>query len=180
MLRKVLYLLLVSVIFAGAFALTFAQEESKSPTKKEVVAFVKKAVLYAKKHGKEAALKEFMNKDGEFFDGELYIYAYGNSSTSKKGTVISHGAKPHIVGKMIWNLKDPGGVLLIQELDKQANSKSGSGWVEYMWAHPQKKKNWPKLGYVEIVKENNPEEDWWLGSGMYKTEENKAFWEIWK
>jgi signal transduction histidine kinase len=128
-----------------------------APTKSEVVAFVKSAVLYAKKNGKDKALKEFMDKKGQFIKGELYIYAY-----DFKGTVISHGGQPDLAGKNLIGMKDRNGVMVIQELIKLATK--GSGWLEYSWPNPvHNNAVETKLGYVEKV-----DDTWWLGSGMYE------------
>jgi cytochrome c len=127
------------------------------PTKAEVVAFVKNAVVYAKKNGKDKALKKFMDKKGGFVKGELYIYAY-----DFKGTVISHGGQPDLVGKNLIGMKDKNGVMVIQELIKLA--AKGSGWLEYSWPNPvHNNAVETKLGYVEKV-----DDTWWLGSGMYE------------
>ncbi len=148
---------LVSFITALTLVSPFASAGTAS--KADVQAFVVKAVQYAKDNGKEAALAAFMDKEmGTFFDGELYIFAYDSS-----GTVISHGAKPALAQKAVnlMKLKDPSGTFIIKELNTLA--KAGGGWLEYQWENPQAKKVEAKLGYVLPVDNN-----WWLGSGMYK------------
>lgn len=47
--------------------------ESISP--QDLQDFVEDAAAYAEENGKEAALEEFNNKEGEFVDGQLYIFA---------------------------------------------------------------------------------------------------------
>jgi signal transduction histidine kinase len=126
------------------------------PTKEDVKAFVEKAVEYAKKNGKDAALKAFTAAGGEFHQGQLYIYAY-----DFKGTVIAHGGDATLVGKNLIDMKDPNGVEVIKELVKLA--QSGSGWLYYTWPNPQHNNaQEPKLGYVEKV-----DDTWFLGSGTY-------------
>ena len=61
-------------------------------TKQDVQNLVLKAYDYVKANGKEKALKEFMNPNGPFVKGELYIYAYDFN-----GTVLSHGGDPTLV-----------------------------------------------------------------------------------
>ena len=106
----------------------------------------------------EQALKEFMNPQGEFFRGELYIFAYDFD-----GNVISHGAKPALVGKNLLRLKDAKGLSVIEELRNIAGG--GQGWLRYYWDNPVEKKVMPKMGYVVKV-----DDSWWLGSGMYEEE----------
>ena len=144
--------------FQAAVAAEKADVKAQAvPSKAEVVTFVKSAVIYAKKNGKDMALKEFMDKKGQFIKGELYIYAY-----DFKGTVISHGGQPALVGKNLIGMKDKNGVMVIQELIKLASK--GSGWLEYSWPNPvHNNAVEKKLGYVEKV-----DDTWWLGSGMYE------------
>jgi cytochrome c len=160
--KRFAILLLVPIFLLAGFQGLNAADKPQTPktikpTKEEVVTLVKKAVEYAKKNGKEKALKEFMNKNGEFIKGELYIYAYDFNCT-----VLSHGGQPELVGTNRKNIKDANGLLVIPELAKLA--KKGSGWLKYLWANPvDNNKVEPKLGYVEKV-----DDTWWLGSGMYE------------
>jgi len=150
--KKLALLLLIPM--ALSFASSVKAEEKTS--KEDLVAFVKMAADYARQNGKEKALAEFMNKDGIFFKGELYIFAYDFS-----GTVISHGAKPSLVGKNLMLLRDANGLAVIEELVKVA--KTGDGFLKYYWDNPQVGKVMPKLGYVIKI-----DDDWWLGSGIYE------------
>ena len=125
------------------------------PTKEEVVSFVEEGLAFAKKHGKDAFLKEIMNDTGIFKRGELYFYAY-----DFEGTVISHGATPSLVGKNLLNFKDKTGFKLIVALRDTA--ATGGGWVEYYWDNPISKKMEKKVGYVVKL-----DDTLWFGSGTY-------------
>lgn len=125
-------------------------------TRDQLVCFVKEAVSFAKIYGKREALKEFKDSNGLFHRGELYIYAY-----DLKGRVISHGENPSLVGKNLWNLKDPNGVFIIQKMIRKVKAR-GKGWLHFYWFHPISKKIMKKVGYFERVDRN-----WWLGSGYY-------------
>lgn len=149
-------LVLMAMLIVSVPVLASASEQH--PTKQEVQAFVEKAVNYAKTVGKEQALKEYMNPQGEFFKGELYIFAYDFD-----GNVLSHGAKPALVGKNLLRLKDAKGLSVIEELRNLA--RTGSGWLRYYWDNPVEKKVMPKMGYVVKM-----DDTWWLGSGMYEAE----------
>lgn len=135
--------------------MALARQFYPKPVKADVVSFVKEAVEYAKANGKEKALAEFSDPAGRFNRGELYIYAYDFD-----GNVIAHGGNPSLVGKNLLSMKDPNGVMVIQELVKRA--KDGSGWLDYMWEYPPTGRIEPKSGYVEKV-----DDTWWLGSGLY-------------
>ncbi len=138
----------------GAFVL-FTQLYAKA-TRDDVVAIVEEAVDYAKANGKEKALAEFSNPKGLFNRGELYIFAYDFN-----GINIAHGGNKAFIGQDLINMKDPNGVMVIQELIKQ--SEKGSGWLDYMWDNPQTGKVEPKVGFVMKV-----DDTWWLGSGIYE------------
>lgn len=148
--RKKICLLIVLALLTIPFsAMALTQDEVKS--------FVNEAATYAQKVGKEKALQEFMNKDGKFIRGELYIFAY-----SFGGNVLAHGAKPALVGKNLMRLVDANGVKVIQGLNDIAKTK-GEGWLEYNWQNPVTKKIEPKLSYVVKV-----DDTYWIGAGMYK------------
>jgi signal transduction histidine kinase len=134
---------------------TQTSQQPVPPTKEEVVSFVNKALEYAKVNGKEKALAEFTDQNGEFAQGELYIYAYDYS-----GTVLAHGGNPSLVGQNLYNMEDANGVKVIQELINLA--RQGGGWLSYLWDNPTTQKNEPKLGYAVAV-----DDTWWLGSGTY-------------
>lgn len=140
----------------GQFVL-FETLEARA-TREQVVSFVEEAVAYAKKNGKEKALAEFSDPEGDFKRGELYIYAYDFD-----GNNVAHGGNKAFVGQNLIDMKDPNGVMVIQELIKRA--KDGSGWLEYMWENPATGQLEPKVGYVMKV-----DDTWWLGSGTYGTD----------
>ena len=161
--KKFLFYLTFFVLFFGFDCSLIIGQEVKSLSigsydrEEEVVAFVKKAMDYAKLNGKKEALKEFMNRDGEFIEDELYIYAYDFN-----GTVISHGGQSELVGKNLISMTDTDGVQVIKELIKLA--KQGSGWLEYLWPNPEHgNKIESKVGYVMKI-----DSTWFLGSGVYR------------
>jgi len=125
-------------------------------TNETMVAFVKEAVAYAHLHGKEAALAEFSRKNGSFFRGDLYIYAYDFN-----GTTIAHPVNPEKIGVNRLNEPDARGHAFIRELRNAA--QNGSGFVEYFYINPvHANAVEKKLGYVEKAGD-----DWFLGSGIY-------------
>lgn len=125
-------------------------------TREELVEFVRRAVSYAKSEGKEKALLEFNQKNGSFFEGQLYIYAYDFN-----GTTIAHPVNPEKIGVNRLNEPDAAGNLFITELRDVA--RNGSGFVEYYYINPTHNNAIEKkLGYVMKV-----DDSWWLGSGIY-------------
>jgi cytochrome c len=137
-------------------AVTSTTAAATEPTQADMQAFVEKAVSYAQEKGKDPALAAFTAAGGEFHQGDLYIYAYDFS-----GTVLAHGGDATLVGKNLIDMKDPNGVLVIQELVRLA--QQGSGWLYYTWPNPAHgNQEEPKLGYVTKV-----DDGWFLGSGVY-------------
>jgi cytochrome c len=123
----------------------------------EMVSFVKEAVAYARANGKEKALAEFSNRNGSFFRGELYIYAYDTN-----GTTIAHPVNPEKIGVNRIHEKDAQGNLFIQELRSAA--MNGTGFVTYYYINPTHQNAVEKkLGYAMTV-----DPSWWLGSGIYQ------------
>lgn len=127
-------------------------------TKDDVVALVEKAVEYIKTHGKEKALEEFMNVDGEFIQGELYVFA-----DAFDGTALATIANPEFVGQNLMDVTDSRGMNIMPKMIEIA--KQGSGWLEYFWTNPVSKKDERKLTYVMKV-----DETWFVGAGMYAKE----------
>ena len=128
----------------------------QTATKEEMVAFVQEAVAYAKQNGTEKALAEFSNRNGSFFRGVLYIYAYDYN-----GTTIAHPVNPEKIG--VNRLKEPDaeGTLFITNLREAAYN--GTGFTTYTYINPVHNNTIEKkLGYVMKV-----DDTWWLGSGIY-------------
>jgi len=118
-----------------------------------LVAFVDRAVAYAKAHGTEKALAEFNNPNGSFIQGELYIYAYGFN-----GTTLAHPVNPEVVGK----IREGANGVFVREMGDVV--RNGSGFYRFTYINPLHNNTLEsKLGYGAQV-----EDDWWLGSGVYK------------
>ena len=87
-------------------------------------------------------------------DGYFFLY-------DMHGTVLAHSRQPELVGRNLWELRDPLGRPTIQRLI--ARARAGGGYVEYLWRKPSSGETAPKLGYVVAL----PRWDWMLGSGLY-------------
>lgn len=121
------------------------------------------AVAYAQENGREKALEAFGDRDGEFVDGNRYIFAY-----DFEGRVLASPIQPELVGKNRSDEPDLYGALFIRDLVDAA--RGGTGLVYYSYPDPAKKMTPTiKLGYVRAV-----DEEWWLGSGIYPSEADEA------
>jgi cytochrome c len=128
----------------------------QTATKEEMVAFVQEAVAYAQQNGKEKALAEFSNRNGSFFRGVLYIYAYDYN-----GTTIAHPVNPEKIGINRLKEEDAEGNPFITDLRQAAYN--GTGFATYTYINPVHNNTVEKkLGYVMKV-----DDSWWLGSGIY-------------
>ena len=153
------YLLKSLALSVFALLMTSVAVAAEKGSKDEAVALVKKAAAYLRENGKEKAFAEFNKPDGPFVDRDLYIFAY---SASGDGTNLAHGANPKLIGKNLLDLRDADGKPIVKNFIEVANSKAGSGWVDYKWANPLTKAVESKTSYVEKVG------DVILGSGVYK------------
>ncbi len=119
---------------------------------------VDRAEAYAKKNGKDAALKEFNNLNGTFIDGDLYIYAYGMD-----GTTLAWPYRPDQLGMNRAGAADSNGVNNVKRMIEVAGD--GGGWVYYVTNNPADNRDELKLSYVRPV-----DSTWFVGSGMYLSE----------
>ena len=112
---------------------------------KEVEAFVKEAVAFAKGHPKEAFLNEVSRPTGRFNvqkTKRLYLTVY-----DLEGKVIGHGKKTQEVGANQFAAKDKSGKLYIQERIELAKKKGG-GWVEESKINPANMQTQQKRTFV--------------------------------
>lgn len=87
-------------------------------------------------------------------DGYFFVY-------EQSGRNLMHPRQPELVGRDLWELRDPQGVPTIQRLIGQA--KAGGGYVEFMWERPSTRRMERKLGYVAL----EPQWGWMIGTGIY-------------
>lgn len=124
-------------------------------SKQQTEQFVSSAIDFAKKNGKEAALKEFNNPQGRFTKGDSYIFVI-----DYQGVFLASPNNPEFIGKNEYDLTDNQGKYMIQKLIQTA--KNGGGWVNYHWKNPVTNEVENKASYVM------PMEDYLIGSGYYQ------------
>jgi cytochrome c len=132
---------LVVIAFAGI---------TQAATLEEAKAMSEKAAAFWKANGKEKAIAEFNNSKGQFVKGELYIVCHDFS-----GLVLAHGVNPTLVGKNLYEQKDPNqGRYFVKEEIEIAKTK-GSGWISYSWNNPVTKKMQAKKSWVQRIEGEN-------------------------
>ena len=87
-------------------------------------------------------------------DGYFFVYDVG-------GRAVMHPRQPELVGRDLWELRDPNGLPVIQKL--MARAHTGGGTVRYHWLRPSTHEVAPKLSYVVTL----PRWNWMLGTGVY-------------
>jgi cytochrome c len=144
----VVWAMVLAVIMVGsAFAGTEADEAK---------AMVEKAAALIKAEGREKALAEIGNPQGQFVKGEMYVFAYDLTAT-----MVAHPVNAKLVGKNLMDVPDAEGKLFRKEIVELAKTK-GSGWVDYKYKNPQTSKIESKTTYIQ------KEGDVVLCCGIYK------------
>lgn len=150
---------MLSVALVAAALTSCVSAEKKDPvppTRADVIAFVNSAAEYMRAVGKDNALAEFNKRDGTFFRGELYIYAY-----DMKGVCLAHPLIPSRVGKDTSNDRDVHGISIHQEC-LRVFSRADTGWIRCTWLNPLTQTMEPKALFVMKVAP-----DLYIGSGTY-------------
>lgn len=98
-------------------------------------------------------------------DGYYFLY-------NLEGKNLMHPRQPQLVGRNLWELRDPKGSPTIQRLIAQANA--GGGYVRYLWEKPSSQKVVLKLGYVIKLERWG----WMLGTGIYLDDVDAAIAKI--
>src|SRR5215472_11513097 len=116
-----------------------------APSKDEVVAQVKKAVAFYKANGREKALAEFNNKDGQFAKGEDYVDIH-----DLNGVCLAHPTAPEVVGTNRMEQKDLNGKFWIKDIVEATKKGETSGWVSYVRKNPVSGRMQDKRSYWEL------------------------------
>lgn len=148
-------LVLISMLLSGT-----AYSSDKSALKPETVdtsneakrarELLDRAVAYYEEK-KEHALAAF-NRQGEFIQGDLYVYAINTTGVM----LASGGSSSALIDRIVLGLSDADGKLIFKEIVDIARSQ-GSGSLEYRWLNrvdhkvERKVTNFKKVGDVIIA-----------------------------
>jgi len=132
--------------------------EKKPANKEELKNFVQEAASHALVVGRKMAIAEFMDTEGPWVRGDVYIFAQDFN-----GTALVLPYLPSAVGTRRLDIQDERGVYINQEMRSIALN-DGSGFYEYRWRNPITNQTEPKVSYVMKV-----DETWWLGAGIYES-----------
>lgn len=87
-------------------------------------------------------------------DGYFFVY-------DRQGHNIMHPRQAELVGKNLWDMTDPHGLLAVQALLHAATQ--GDGFQRYVWQKPSSGQVTDKLAYVVMLEPWG----WMLGTGIY-------------
>ncbi len=102
--------------------------------------------------------REVLERIGKIrFGKEGYVFVLNYD-----GVTLMNDMQPELLGKNIWDMTDPNGVKVIQELRRGAE-KTGGDFVRYHWNKPSTKEISPKISFVQGF----PQWRWMIGAGVY-------------
>ena len=142
-------LLLISAVVSGS---TYAADKSASKPEtadirndaKRARELLDRAVAYYREN-KDQALAAF-NRQGEFIQGDLYVYAINTTGVM----LASGGSSSALIDRIVLGMGDVDGKLIFKEMLAIARSK-GSGSVEYRWLNRVDRKIERKVTYFQKV-----------------------------
>lgn len=129
----------------------------RNRTRTDLYDLVDRATTYAKTHGKEKTLVVINDPEGQFVQGDLFVWA-----ENIDGTVLADPYWKEGIGKNYLDHTDPCGakttVVSINAI------KSGTGFTHTMFPDTSKNSTAPvpKLVYMKPV-----DDTWWIGGGIY-------------
>jgi cytochrome c len=118
-------------------------------------ALAERAARHLAEAGPEAAFARFMNPNGGFVAGDLYVFVF-----DLEGRLRASGGWPETVGARI-GIEDGAGGGIYARMRRLALD-AGQGWIDYSWYNPCTRKMEPKASYIVRVG------DFIVGVGAYK------------
>ncbi len=121
--------------------------------------FVRAAYSYVLENGRDAALAEFSNPEGQFTTQEYYV-----SALDRNGTLLAHPYRPGMTGLDRSVYEDVNGVRTVSMVASRASH--GGGYVLMLYPNYLKDmENEVRLSYVQPIDEN-----WCIVCGMFVSE----------
>lgn len=116
-------------------------------TRESVIALVDKAVSLVAEIGPRDAFRQFMLPEGEYVNGDLYIFVL-----NPVGTILANGANPDSVGDNALLAQDRHGHYFVRSMLLRAFSE-GDGWTNYEWISPCTGEMMTKSSYCRRIDE---------------------------
>ena len=132
-------------VTAIAFATpAFAQDRG---TAEEAQELLNQAVQHYEEVGREQALQDFNDPQGEFVDRDLYVFCVGPDDM-----MTAHGGNPDLIGMDVTTLQDAEG----QEIGNriiEIGRTEGEGTLEYKFENPMTGEVEDKATFIQSVGE---------------------------
>ena len=129
----------------------------KPTNRDELKTFVEEAHSHALVTSRENAVRDFMDLNGIWVRGDVYIFAH-----DVNGTTLCLPYQPAEVGTdRTDDIRNDHGVYINR--DMSAIALNDSGFYEYEWKNPISNQSENKVSYVAKV-----DNAWWLGAGIYE------------
>lgn len=147
------------VLGAGIYASRSKDENlsvKKPADRIELQSFVQEAASHALVAGRERAAADFMDTEGPWVRGDVYIFAQDFN-----GTALVLPYLPSEVGTYRLDIQDEEGAFINR--DMRSIALNDGGFYEYRWRNPVTNETMDKVSYVMKV-----DETWWLGAGIYE------------
>ena len=142
MFKRALTSIAVAVIaMAGCVS---PRQPPTSEQSKRIEVMVNKAAALVERQGK-AAFSEFRKRDGEWWSGDTYLFAYDQDLN-----VLLNPAFPRREGTNPRGETDVNGKAFHDEFLRVARA-DGAGWVDYMFPKPGETQPSRKWSYVKAV-----------------------------
>lgn len=140
----------------GKFIITVGTYiQSKAITAESLV---HKAVRYIKSNSLVETLKEITNPLGQFYYGDIYLFAY-----NAQGILVANGEYKNMIWEDNKKYKDEAGQQIIEKI--LAIAKNGGGWFVYPTRHSQRR---VYIKPVVLVDKNTKKKELLiLGSGYF-------------
>ncbi|MEM6774433.1 MAG: cache domain-containing protein [Pseudomonadota bacterium] len=122
----------------------------------EAKAHLEKATAFYKKEGHDSALAAFNQKDGEFTQRDLYVFAIDTN-----GRYLALGLNPMRVGVSMRDMLDAAGNSLYGMFMRAVGQNPDLASASYVWLNPQTNQVENKTSYLRQL------DDVILGVGYY-------------
>ena len=135
----------VLVTLALLFAAPAAGAACHTATLDDAKQMMERAAHLLEQAGPRTAFVLFMEPDGGFIDGDLYVFVI-----DMDGVLWANGAFPRAIGSQAMDAQDSSGRYYIREMIDVAR-RDGSGSVEYEWYDPCSGEMAPKVSFFRRV-----------------------------
>lgn len=145
-----------------------AAPAAEKMTASELMSLVRDAAALLERQG-EKAYPEFRKKPSKWFHGETYVWVW-----TMEGMRVFHAANPEGEGQDVSDLKDIRARPIGKTFLETASSRSGEGWVHYLYPEPDDIFPTWKSTYVKRVTFPSGKQHI-VGSGIYNMQMDNAF-----